>query len=119
MITRTDSQALTRARGMFGKTGWCERLKEKHVLNQARRELLGWLDFLTLIVRSLDLLGSEVVADAIHSVRRRTLTAVGPYRVGDTMFGMNGLPPLRTIQGHGWDWDEAFAAAEERTGKQS
>ena len=121
MITRTDSQALVRVRGMLGPTGWCERLKEPIARAQARKELLGWLDFLTLLVRSTDLLSvSPAVLAAVLAVRNNTRAAIGPYRVGDAhLFKGTGLPPLRTIHGDGWDWDDAFSNAEERTGKQS
>lgn len=128
-VTRTEQQALIRARGLWKKAAWVEALKPAYVHKRANEALCGWLDGLTMIARCLDVLilsqhcqelvdgGPGNYAPLVKEVRRLLSLPFGglvlAYRVGDAvMHPGSGLPMLRGVKGHGWSWDEAFEMAE-------
>lgn len=118
VITKTRAQAEIRARGIWKDRAWCESLKPAIIKWHARQELTEWLDGLTLLVRSLDLLliapGEKDDDVSATKLVRRLLRGSPyryPFRCGTKTLG---AWPIRTVIGHGWSWDEAFAMAEEK-----
>jgi hypothetical protein len=111
MITRTDAQALARARGIWGpRKAWVEGPSRKQLAAMARETLASVLDGLTLVARCPDLVHTEAVQTAARKLVHPWALFTGPFRVGkvdDYGFG-------RIIEGQGWSWDEAFAEAERK-----
>lgn len=113
VITRTEAQAIVRARGLWKARAWCEGPDRARLSKMARAVGGAWLDGLTLLVRSFDMLHRDEVRGAIRSLLHRPVGGTGPFRVGDfDRAPIRGFGPLRTIRGDGWSWDDAFAEAE-------
>lgn len=113
VITRTQQQAEIRARGMYGKLAYIRSVPARVAKESATTAMKSWLDGLTLLVRSVDLvcercIGSSNEQDPIvRSIRTLLARPMSSYCF---VVGKRGF--ANEIIGSGWSWDEAFAEAE-------